>query len=77
MNKAISRCAACFTLAAAAVSGALPDSFVEYVESTNAATYVNTGILPNPAATRMVVQLTPTVVDSTQRGIFGSRPSAT
>ena len=77
MNKTIPLCAACLTLAATTVSGALPDSFVEYVESTNAATYVNTGILPNPAATRMVVKLTPTVVDSTQRGIFGSRPSAT
>ena len=77
MNKIVAFCSACFALAVSAVFAALPDSFVEYVESTNAATYVNTGILPNPAATRMVVKLTPTVVDSTQRGIFGSLPSAT
>ena len=76
MNKKIAICCSCLLFGASALVAALPDAFVEYVESTNAATYVDTGILPIPSTTRMVVKLTPTVVDTTTRGIFGSRASA-
>lgn len=49
----------------------VPDSFVEYVESTNSTTYVDTGIDPSPKLTRMVVTLSPTVVNTTQYAVFG------
>jgi hypothetical protein len=45
---------------------------VEYVESDGTA-YIDTGVCPSPAATRMKVVLSPTAVDSTARGMFGTR----
>ncbi len=52
-----------------------PDGFVEYVETTNVTTYIDTGIIPSAANTRMVVTLAPMLVDSTQAGCFGARSS--
>ncbi len=54
-----------------------PDGFVEYVESTNVTTYIDTGIVPSAANTRMVVTLAPMLVDSTAAACFGARSSTT
>ena len=45
---------------------------VEYVASDGTA-YIDTGVCPNPATTRMKVVLSPTTVDATARGMFGVR----
>ena len=63
------------TGAAGVVFGDVPDCFVEYIESTNTASYVDTGIAPNPRKTRMVVKLAPMVVDNNQVAFFGSGKS--
>lgn len=60
------------TGAAGVVFGDVPDCLVEYIESTNTASYVDTGIAPNPRKTRMVVKLAPMVVDNNQVAFFGS-----
>ncbi len=60
---------------AATAFAELPDRFVEYVESTNTATYVNTGIEANPQTTRIIVTLAPTVLTK-NTAFFGSRPEA-
>ena len=53
------------------------DGFVEYVESTNVTTYIDTGIVPSAANTRMVVTLAPMLVDNTTAACFGARSSTT
>ena len=58
--------------AAGVVFGDVPDCLVEYIESTDTASYVDTGIAPNPRKTRMVVKLAPMVVDNNQVAFFGS-----
>ena len=63
-------------LATAQVRAELPDRFVEYVESTNKATYVDTGIAANPKTTHMFVRLAITAQTGTQSGVFGSATSA-
>ena len=60
------------TGATGVVFGDVPDCLVEYIESTNTASYVDTGIAPNPRKTRMVVKLAPMVVDNNQVAFFGS-----
>ena len=59
-----------------AVFAALPDRFVEYVESTNKTTYIDTGIVPNAKATRMFVRLAIAAQTSTLSGVFGSATAA-
>ncbi len=51
----------------------VPDRFVEYVESTDTATYIDTGIKATPQTTRIQVTLAPTT--KTKGGLFGSRPN--
>ena len=63
------------TGAAGVVFGDVPDCLVEYIESTDTASYVDTGIAPNPRKTRMVVKLAPMVVDNNQVAFFGSGDS--
>ena len=67
--------AAAFSLFTFSLFAELPDSFVEYVESTDAGTYLDSGIAGNPRYTRVMLKLAPTVVDNTTRGVFGSRAS--
>jgi len=64
--------AVCATLFSAAAFAELPDRFVEYVESTNKTTYVDTGIAGSPANTRMFVRLAVTAQTTTQSGVFGA-----
>ena len=67
---------ACALMAASRAAAELPDRFVEYVESTNKATYVDTGIAANPKTTHMFVRLAITAQTGTQSGVFGSATSA-
>lgn len=62
--------------AAGVVFGETPDSFVEYVESDGNA-WVDTGVKPNPLKTRAVITLAPTVVNNTEKAMFGQRSSGT
>ena len=66
-----------FALCAAAMPlrAELPDRFVEYVESTNKTTYVDTGVVGTPANTRMLVRLAVTAQTGTQSGVFGAATS--
>ena len=64
--------AVCATLFAVAAFAELPDRFVEYVESTNKTTYVDTGVVGTPANTRMLVRLAVTAQTDTQSGVFGA-----
>ena len=57
--------------------GAAPDSFVEYVESTNTSTYIDTGLIPSASSTRLVATLAPMVVNNTEAALFGVRSSTT
>ena len=67
--------AVCATLFAAAAFAELPDRFVEYVESTNKMTYVDTGIAASPKYTHMTVRLAITEQTTTQSGVFGAATS--
>ena len=57
--------------------GTTPDCFVEYVESTNTSTYIDTGLVPSASSTRLVATLAPMVVNNTEAALFGVRSSAT
>lgn len=50
--------------------GEIPDAFVEYVESTDKNTYIDTGIFVNPKSTKVMIDLALTDVGSSQN-LFG------
>ena len=52
-----------------------PDTLLEYVESTNVTTYIDTGIIPSAANTRFVAKIAPTLVNNTEAAPFGVRSS--
>ena len=67
--------AVCVALSSVVAFGELPDRFVEYIESTNKTTYVDTGIAASPKYTHMTVRLAITEQTSTQSGVFGAATS--
>ena len=63
------------TGAASVAFGELPDAFLEYVESDGNA-YVDTELKLDPTKSRAVIVLAPTVVNGTEKAVFGERSSS-